>query len=276
MNRQTVIYRLRSSPFIRRTLAPLIRLQREKERKEFVKTPDADFLRSLKNTRTGERCFVIGNGPSLTTEDLDRLQGECCFASNRIYYLFDRTLWRPDYYFCVDGDVLVREIGEIKKAEMPCKFLRTIAQKYGRKPEDHIRYIIQYGPFFENRAQIWQQGFSEQVDRYFSISTTVTTCAIELAVYMGFQKIYLLGVDHQFSRTINSAGKVKKHLGVTDYFSGMKHGNDITIGNVDSMTHSYEICRDYAKNHGIEIYNATRGGKLEVFPRVNLDEVLGT
>lgn len=273
MNRQILVYQLRSSPLVRAAMAPFVTASRKIQLSRFEKTPDAAFLRSLKNTHRGERCFVIGNGPSLTPGDLDRLKGEQCFASNRIYCIFEQTQWRPDYYFCVDGDVLVREIDAIKKADMPCKLLRSTARKYGRKPGENIHYLFQYGPFPINRAAVYQKGFSEQVDRYFSVSTTVTTCAIELAAYMGFQEIYLLGVDHQFSRTVDRKGRVTEHQGIRDYFSGMRHGSDITIGNLSSMTHSYELCRDYAESHGIRICNATRGGALEVFPRVDFDEV---
>ena len=43
---------------------------------------------------------------------------------------------------------------------------------------------------------------------------------------------------------------------------------------VDSTTYSYITAKKYADTHGIRILNATRGGELEVFDRVNLDEVI--
>ena len=42
----------------------------------------------------------------------------------------------------------------------------------------------------------------------------------------------------------------------------------------DQSTYSYKVLRDYADRHGIHIYNATRGGMLEVYERRNLDEVV--
>ena len=46
-------------------------------------------LARLKNIHTGKRCFIIGNGPSLTSSDLDKLRdnNEICFGFNRIFYI---------------------------------------------------------------------------------------------------------------------------------------------------------------------------------------------
>ena len=59
-------------------------------------------MRELKDKYKGQRCFVIGNGPSLTAEDLNLLKGEVTFASNRIYKMFEQTDWRPTYYAVFD------------------------------------------------------------------------------------------------------------------------------------------------------------------------------
>ncbi len=41
--------------------------------------------------------YVIGNGPSLTPELLESLDAPA-FAVNRIWKMFERTIWRPQYY----------------------------------------------------------------------------------------------------------------------------------------------------------------------------------
>ena len=48
----------------------------------------AETLRSLdsyKDLHTGERCFLVGNGPSLSKLDLRKLDGELAFTVNRGY-----------------------------------------------------------------------------------------------------------------------------------------------------------------------------------------------
>ena len=63
-------------------------------------------LAEFKNKYAGKRCFIIGNGPSLTPSDLDLIKGEYSFAANRIYYIFEKTEWRPTFYCNQDLNVL--------------------------------------------------------------------------------------------------------------------------------------------------------------------------
>ncbi len=57
---------------------------------------------ALRDCHRGRRGFIVGNGPSLRMEDLDRLQSEISFGSNKIYLAFDKTAWRPTYYSVID------------------------------------------------------------------------------------------------------------------------------------------------------------------------------
>ena len=45
---------------------------------------------------------------------------------------------------------------------------------------------------------------------------------------------------------------------------------------IDRSLVVYRLLKQYADKHGIHIYNATRGGNLEVFPRVTLEDVLAS
>ena len=71
---------------------------------------DGKKLSELKGCHKGQRCFIIGNGPSLKAEDLDKLQNEICFASNMIYKIYDQTSWRPTYYCNSDTRILKKMI----------------------------------------------------------------------------------------------------------------------------------------------------------------------
>ena len=54
-------------------------------------------LKALEDIHRGRRAFIVANGPSLRTEDLDRLKSEVTFASNKIHLAYDETDWRPIY-----------------------------------------------------------------------------------------------------------------------------------------------------------------------------------
>ena len=45
-------------------------------------------LRTLKDSHQGQRCFIMGNGPSLAKTDLSKLKNEFTFGMNRIYLAF--------------------------------------------------------------------------------------------------------------------------------------------------------------------------------------------
>lgn len=265
---------LKERKAVRFLLSPIVNIKKAINRRNFSKSKDAATIRMFKNTHLGERCFIIGNGPSLTPEDLTLLKNEFTFASNRIYYMFDRTKWRPSVYMCSDADVLIEEISTIKKLQLPNKFVSLTAKKFGRRQEDNINYFFIDGKFLLDKKQDVQTEVSEDVSHHFSKTRTVTCSAIEFAIYMGFKKIYLLGCDHSYAITQYSDGRIVKNENVNNYFKGMEGSQSIAIHPIDKATECYHVCRDYADAHGIMIYNATRGGKLEVFERVSLDDVM--
>ena len=99
---------------------------------------------------------------------------------------------------------------------------------------------------------------------------------MQLAAYMGFSEIYLLGVDHNYSIEIDSDGNIiKNDESVKNYFDEAKVSiNDINLPKVVEMTRAYLSAERYSRDHGFRIFNATRGGKLEMFERVNFDVIV--
>ena len=97
-----------------------------------------------------------------------------------------------------------------------------------------------------------------------------------MALYMGFSEIYLIGVDHNYSRYIDSNGNVVEDPTVKDYFS-TSYDTDFKniIGrNLGDTTLAYNSEEELSKEQGtFKVYNATRGGKLEVFQRVDFDSI---
>lgn len=112
---------------------------------------------------------------------------------------------------------------------------------------------------------------SEDITKGVSRGHTVTFTSIQLAIYMGFKEIYLLGVDFSYSVVIDKNGKTFKNDNVQDYFNGKKY--DTTMMNYNGMLHAYQTAKKYCDEHSIIIKNTTRGGKLEVFERVDFDSL---
>lgn len=227
-------------------------------------------LHKLKGAYAGKRCFIIGNGPSLRPEDLDKLIDAYTFAFNRIYYIFDQTAWRPTFYCTQDDKIAANSIDEINsKIDTPYVFA-PINLKWYYGIDLHTKY------FFNQRqpkAETECPEFSEDVSQWIGVGNTVAYTAMQLAVYMGFTEIYLIGVDHSFHTYQDQNGNIITDPTAKDYFCAEynQDKDQLFVPRLDVSTLSYLAAQEYAQSHPVKIYNATRGGKLEVFPRVDFD-----
>lgn len=246
----------------------------------YYNAQEQDVL-SFKDLHLGEACFVIGNGPSLTAKDLEDItaRGYTCFASNKIYKIYNQTDWRPDYFSCIDREVFNQNLHEILSSTNCPMFLHrdftTAVERYEKaigKRKKNLHYMRYY-------CKDNKEAFYPQAANIIS-GGTVTFTLLELSWMMGFRKIYLIGCDNTYNafQNVDASAEVltsDENTG-NDYFSKdyMRPGEIMRIGDLDKATKGYAVAREYIESHGGEIYNATRGGKLEVFKRVDLDELL--
>ena len=238
----------------------------------FEKTKHSRKLKNFKSIYEDGVCFIIGNGPSLKAEDLEILNQKRIptFGFNRIYLMFDYTNWRPTYYVSQDEKMLGNCKEIVNKLDLQYKFI-PLFHKYYHNIDIKNAYYFNLKTDDDGRTV-----FSEDISKYIGDSTTVACSAVQIAVYMGFKKIYLIGVDHSFSTYRNDKGEIINDETVRDYFSDeyFKDKAQLYIPNLDASTRAFLVMREYCDKHDIEIYNATRGGRLEVFQRVDLDKVL--
>ncbi len=233
----------------------------------FIRKSSIKQLKKLHNTHSGERCFIIGNGPSLVPQDLDLLKNEFCFASNRIDRIYESTDWRPSFYCTQDISIIQKYTDIIRKISAPFKLM-----VYGGSRK--IGYIGKalYTPF---KPYDYPQppAFSEDISAFIADGYTVTYTCMQIAAYMGFKEMILLGIDHNFPVDITPDGKIITHADAAEHFYG---SNEISqhypmLYKVDL---TYKTAKEYAEQHGIRIINATRGGKLEIFERMSLENLL--
>lgn len=239
----------------------------------FEKTKYGKNLYKLKDKYKGKRCFIIGNGPSLTEEDLNKLTEEYTFAFNRIYYIFDKTDWRPTFYCTQDEKIISKSINEIKKNILTPYIFTPINLKW------YYGFDIETDYYFNQRQAVSEVEcpiFSEDISHEIGVGNTVAYTAMQLAVYMGFSEIYLLGIDHSFHTYQDKNGNIIKDENAKDYFCEDYNSDkdDLFIPKLDVSTLSYIAAKKFTDKHEVKIYNATRGGKLEVFERRNFDKLL--
>lgn len=241
-----------------------------------------DKICKFKNIHRGKRCFIIGNGPSLNISDLNNLKNEVTFSVNRIYLAFGKTDWRPTYYVCSDPYLYNKDINIIRNIPCKAKFTHLLNCEVVGKVYDDIIYYnrVSSGTVVENNTIVIKDSdnFSYDISRcVYSIGGTVLYHALQIAVYMGFSEIYLLGVDCNFQTEILPDGTIKtndidNHF-IKEYDSGFE--NIMSAGvSTYKLQSAWQSAKKACERVGVTIKNATRGGKLEVFERVDFDELM--
>lgn len=228
-----------------------------------------DTLQKMRGTKYGQRCFIIGNGPSLRPEDLDKLMKEDCFGANRIFNVFSNTVWRPAFYTIVDWHGVTRDEINSLQAKM-----YLFGDYFWRKNKiNKSNAVVFYGERLLD-TELSSFKFSENIAERVYLGATVTYAEIQIAAYLGYKEIYLLGLDHSYAYVSGNSGKIisNPNAGYSHFY---KDDNPSKVyADIDGMTNAYLFAKQYADSHGIKILNATRGGKLEVFERVDFDELM--
>lgn len=222
-------------------------------------------LKKYKDKYKNKKCFIVGNGPSLKIDDLNRIYRNniCSFGLNLIYKMFSDTIWRPTFLAISDYTLYRTYYDDIKNMNNQILFVRDF---YEVEDTPHIKGI-NYFPSSGKRDYYDMQKFSTDITKNVYSGYTVMYDAMQIAVYMGFTEIYLIGADFSY---LGEAIKQGNH--VYDYKEKDKRDVSGTI-HIDVSLNAFKLAKKYAEENGIKIYNATRGGKLEVFERKDLDEL---
>jgi len=245
--------------------------------RHFELTKAGRELAKYKDIHKGERCFIIGNGPSLNIDDLETLHkhGIVTFATNRIFHIFGDTSWRPTYYASEDITILKNIQDEIFKVPCSARFIPVNLKWYENVDIPNATYF--YMDYQSDYSDTY--GLSLDASKAVRCRGTVTISCIQLALYMGFKEIYLLGVDHNYSKFTDANGNIVEDSTVKDYFS-TAYDSDFKaqiVRDLGSTTQAFfDIAQLSTATHNFKIYNATRGGKLEVFQRVDFDSLFNS
>ncbi len=220
---------------------------------------DRAALRTFKGIHTGKRCFIVATGPSLCLEDIDALRGEYTFGVNSIFNLFEMTDWRPTYYVMCDasGYRRMEKTWDFENYCTDTAFLNRRIIQYGRlHSEKIVGFVFNHSTSEHYAPPSIPMCFEREIDICIYDRCTVTNAAIDIALYMGFQEIYLLGVDHDYTGV--------RHFVATE--DDVKR-RPPTLAHMRLSESGYEKSKENAEAHGAVVYNATRGGKLEIFER---------
>lgn len=222
-------------------------------------------LESYRDRHAGQRCFIIGNGPSLRQTDLARLKGEFTFGLNRIYLLFPELGFSTTYLVSVNDLVLEQCAEEMRALDLP-KFITWRARRWFRQDERIL---------FLDSDYTGQEDFSADASGRLFEGFTVTYVALQLAFYMGFSEVILVGVDHNFTTkgpantAVVSEGDDPNHFAPNYFGKGFKW----QLPDLEGSERAYRMAREAYQQAGKRVLDATVGGKLTVFPKIDFNSL---
>lgn len=217
-------------------------------------------LAGLKDIHKGKRAFIIGNGPSLKQTDLSRLKTEYTFGLNRIYLMFPELGFGTTYFVSVNDLVIQQCATEISALPMP-KFLSWHSHRLFQSEQIPATFLY---TTYDNPA------FARDVRHRVWESATVTYVALQLAFHMGFEQVILVGVDHnsnvsgKANTTVVSQGDDPNHFHPGYFGKGFRW----QLPDFETSEIGYRLAREAYEGDGRLIMDATIGGKLNIFQKV--------
>lgn len=242
--------------------------------KKSLSTGEIRRIKQYKDIHKGERCFIVGTGPSQNINDLERLQNEITFTVNTGYKAYSKTKWRADYYVVMDENAVPFFEEAINAEHMYKGIFCTTWMKNVKGGEKAIRLAIDGSTVFLFDT-IWNQlfptifplaKFSKDISKKVYAGKTVVYACIQIAAYMGFSEIYLTGVDCSYNID-------KAHFDLMSYQLDAA-GQKRVVRSGMLMKRQMEALADILPKYNVKVYNATRGGALEAFQRVKLEDIL--
>lgn len=222
-------------------------------------------LEAYRDIHHGKRCFIIGNGPSLKQTNLSLLKNEFTFGLNRIYLLFPELGFSTSYLVSVNELVLEQCAQEIAALRIP-RFVTWRSRRWFT-----AQAVRDPGLMFLDSDFTGPENFSGDATERLFEGFTVTFVALQLAFFMGFEQAILVGVDHNFTtkgpanQVVVSVGDDPNHFAPGYFGKGFRW----QLPDLDGSERAYFLARDAFKQATRQVVDATIGGKLTIFPKVD-------
>jgi len=254
------------------------------------------FARNKKfhDIHKGKRCFILATGPSINKQDLNPLKNEICIAVSAFWAHKNIKIINPLYH-----------VEAPNHPPFGIEVLRSSFDGYQKNYSDETIYFFGHSQYeFSNLHYIKQNPqlkndnfyflnycYSQPLDKRIYRNPkvwdickplfgarTVIYSAIQIAAYMGFKEIYLLGCDHDY---LMDLARITDHHFYKDEESGISDEEHLKAFNTEwwfnqyyHRWREYRLMGEYLASRGCRIFNATDGGMLDVFPRVNFADVI--
>ena len=249
----------------------------------------------LVNKYEGDTCYLIGCGPSIKRQDLTKLKNKNVIALSTFFhhedykklniianvftgYTFHNNIHEESDFVNQYRDILKYCKGLIFFHENDFNFMKRnlLLNEMG-----NIRFYKTRGDINKNNIL----DIKPALDKEIYAGQNIAVFAIQMAISMGFKKIYLLGLDHDWIFKLQKKEYTKfESSNSEDYYKFAQGKTDFDIKGHDTFSFwisvyntlwlNYFQIKKLANAEGISIVNITDGGVLDVFERENYNDLL--
>lgn len=263
-----------------------------RQRKELAKLQPALDLAAgnvvFRDRHKGERCFILCNGPSVNKQDIKPLKNEHVLSVSSGYLHADFATIDPEYHFVpqLTYGLATTDDAIAWFEEMDARLGRAtvflncteaeLVRREGLFPKHDVHYTAFWKLFSDYNPDI-----KPDLASAIPGPQSVAIMCLMAAIYMGFTRIYLLGTDHDQFRTGQYTYSFEPTVLRGKDNSANSDGELIggwhdELAALAVLWGQYRVVRKLAERHGVQIFNATAGGELDEFPRVQLSSVLAS
>jgi hypothetical protein len=248
-----------------------------RKKRKFIKDSILKNNRILKNRYQNQKCYLLGNSPSLNNHDLLLLETENVFCLNTFFVHKDFNKIKPNFYVFADPDLYILNDSNkdwwmklIEKASnkgicffLPLQLKHTFVH---RNLINEKIYFIDFSLRF-NKESVKNFDLSVPINGV----QNVLILSIQIAIFLGFKEIYLLGADHDW---LNHFGNEQRHFYDTKETKVENVGADNYpyhwwLNSVNTMFIQYKLIKNHVDNEKkIKIFNASESGVLDIFPLI--------
>lgn len=237
-------------------------------------------IKHLKGIGKGKRIFLVGNGPSLNDMNLDLLENEDSIAMNRIELIYPKTKWRPTYYiFCSSncGDMrwgkkwsksIIKASNEPKTQPLIWdKFKSTIESKGEGKLPESTTYLKSFSENKVGEDKCFSTNAEERLDK----SGTSMNVALQLAYYMEYDEVYLIGIDSNWKTATNTLNTKE---GDINHFHPDYHAH-IGDGSREfwRMNTTHKTAKKFFDEKGTKIMNAGVNSAIDAYDKIKFEDL---
>lgn len=252
--------------------------------------------RKFKDIHKNQRCFILGNGPSLKEEDLSLLSDEIVFTVNQASRNPQFGALKSNYHFWADPNFFKISKENPEDLELLNTMLSVADSNHDMQcffPVQQIDFVHDYcidkklnvNYFYTGLCMY--DGFSKEIDYTKCVAGfgTVVQWCITMAIYMGFTEIFLLGCDN--TSIITTVKSILHKNDDSDYAYSVSENekkrmekmleNSSLEAYLQSYLHTLQDYRrlyEYCSERGIELVNCSAETVIDSIPRMRLIDVL--